>query len=496
MSMIKVVPPGSFDFHAPVASLMDVYSHGVDRPWMQKRGAVLSDAIRGIRSEKDAAFIHLISMGAMEYYGSNRNGDGFNEKQGTFEFPEPKSGVNRLYQMAGGLIEYHPTFMKRGFVYKHHQNTDPMKKIGMIHAESYNPEMHRGELIIKVPLSEKKAEEMGCIPHPWAEKVAKMADGKDIPFSMACKVAFDVCTICGNQARNRAEYCKHAADHLGEITKQGHLICVINDAPGFFDISDVFKPADRIAYSLRKVAADLAIGGAALAEELGVTLPDYMLDFSSKYGAAKLAIARKLAEIEKQVDAIALAKHNPHIKQLIPGTPSGRIPAETMGVLKGARLDEALGALGESGILLSPQDFFELVTGAKTASVTGDISVVPEVLPGFYNRLLSSGEIDECAADSAYDSSNTAIPRRVKEAVLQIEKDHSQFAECAEYRARKSVVCDQAPTFKTASVKQAALSASSSLLAKEYAKYQLSFAREATGNLTNGLTVLQNYLSR
>ncbi len=47
------------------------------------------------------------------------------------------------------------------------------------------------------------------------------------------------------------------------LDKTGRQICAINDKPHFHDISEVPKPAERIAFGLRKVASD----GAVLTEE-------------------------------------------------------------------------------------------------------------------------------------------------------------------------------------------------------------------------------------
>ena len=89
--MIKTIFSDSFDFGVPAVSLVEVWSRGLDRGWMKKRAAVLTREIAEIKPEPGHQFIHLISRGAQEHYGSNRNGDGFNEKRSSFEFPFPKS---------------------------------------------------------------------------------------------------------------------------------------------------------------------------------------------------------------------------------------------------------------------------------------------------------------------------------------------------------------------------------------------------------------------
>jgi hypothetical protein len=175
--MIKVIGTDSFNFDAPAASLVDVHSRGVDKTWMTKRAAVLVEEIKSIKPEAGHSYIHLISLGAGEFTGANRNGDWFNEKAGEYEFSDPKPGKDKIIKLAGGLEEYHPTFM-RGHVFKHHKNTDPKQNIGEIKAAAYNPEMHRGELIIKVPHGQE-----------WDSDLQKMANGTSPAFSMACKVA-------------------------------------------------------------------------------------------------------------------------------------------------------------------------------------------------------------------------------------------------------------------------------------------------------------------
>ena len=494
--MIKVIPSGSFDFGIPVASLVDLHSRGIDRAWMVKRASVLTRELMDLRPRDGHAFIQLISLGAQEAYGANRNGDGFPEKRGTYELLNPKPGTPKIIELADGLVNRHATFAKFGHVFKHHQNDDPEKKIGDIYATAYNPEMKRGELIIDVPLTDRAREEMHAIPHDWASKVDKLAQGKDIAFSMACKVAYDICSNCGNKSPNRRLYCTHLADHMSDLTKEGHQNFAINDVPDFFDISDVFRPADRIAYSLRKVASlnEMPVGGAALAEHWGLSHPPGWLDLPSPEAAFKRAAARKLADMEKQVDAVATGINNSHINQLHRGAPCGNIPAKAMETLKSVKLGEALQALGDAQILLGFEDFLNLVAETKTGSAAGDIDSVKKMLPGLYGQLLKSGEIEECVMDSAYDPSHTAVPRRVKDAVWELMKDHSFAPECVEKRAQLSVIRGPALALPTRADKQAAVLAPSSLLAKEYAKYQLAFMKAATGNqLATGLTTLLNY---
>lgn len=482
--MIKVIPPGSFSFDDPIARLVDVYSQGVDKSWMQKRAAVLTREIQDLRPEPGHSLIHLISLGAMDTYGYNRNADGFNEKAGSFTL-----GNGKVVQLGGGLTQYHPTFMKYGHVYKHHKNDDPAKAIGEIKAAAYNPEMRRGELIIRVPHNME-----------WEQDLQKLASGKDIPFSMACKVANDMCSECGNRARTRKDYCDHLRNHMSEITKEGNYIGAINDVPGFFDISKVIRPADRIAWSLQKVAAlELGtIGGAELAEQLELSDPTWSPGFGSGSYAQKMSAASKLAEIEKHVDAMANGKDNDHLKKkTLFGCPSSRMTDRDMDQLKQGSLGGVLRKLAEAEIVLHPEDFFRLVMGQKYGSMADSASMVVDTLPGLFNHLAKSGEINECAADHSYDSTDTAVPRHVVDVIGRLASDHSLAYGPTQKRAAVAIVSGGStpPLVHQDTEKRAAVSNQVNSLSKEYAKYVLSFVKESGCNeLTTRLTVLRNYL--
>jgi hypothetical protein len=489
MAFVKVVQSDSFDFGMPALSLIDVHSRGMDKAWMMKRASsALVSVAKELRPNPDYAYLHLISMGAQESFGCNRNGDGFNEKAGQYVLDDPKPGQSKIYNMAGGLVEHHRTFTKHAHVFRHHKNDDPKYAVGDVYAEHYNPIMKRGELIIRVPLKE----------NDWDKKIHKLASDKPIAFSMACKVAHDVCTSCGNKSPSRVRYCDHLRDHMTEITKSGHQIFAINDVPQFFDISEVIRPADRIAYSLYKAANMSIVGGAELAEQLGAYLPSRLILPGSKNANAKEALAHKLADIEKQIELIATKNDNPQIKELISSTPCGNISSSEMEGLQGEDFDSVIAALADAKICLSLRDFLQLTLGSKYNAVAGGIPAVEDMMPGIFSRLMKEGSIEECVSDSAYDPRPTAISRRIKENVGKLVEKFSSASGPTERRMMIAAIRGSSPSLpERRSLKQAsAVSASAAQVAKEYAKYQLSFVRAAgADNLTNGSTVIRNYLN-
>ena len=71
--------------------------------------------------------VHMITMGAEEDFGANRNGDSASR---------------------AALEKYHPTFEKFGCVFREHKNKcQKTEGIGQVKLARYNPKMKRGELI-------------------------------------------------------------------------------------------------------------------------------------------------------------------------------------------------------------------------------------------------------------------------------------------------------------------------------------------------------------
>lgn len=69
-----------------------------------------------------------------------------------------------------------------------------------------------------------------------------------------CKVAFDVCSVCGNKAPNMTKYCDHLKYAMNRILPGGQKVYADNPYPKFFDQSYVLVGADRTASHLMKVS--------------------------------------------------------------------------------------------------------------------------------------------------------------------------------------------------------------------------------------------------
>lgn len=188
-----------------------------------------------VQPEKGKTHILVLAVSSGEFYGFNRNGDGFTERP-----MRARNGKSWWVAPGEELPKHHPSFEK-GHFFRHHINKDPAKSIGDVVKSFYNDIMHRVELLCRI--DNKKGESL----------VARVEDNEFPAVSMGCRIPYDVCNVCGNKAPTRAEYCSHALS-LGDLTSEGIAHGVWNPSPDFFDISEVIRPADRMGFTLMKVA--------------------------------------------------------------------------------------------------------------------------------------------------------------------------------------------------------------------------------------------------
>lgn len=110
-----------------------------------------------------------------------------------------------------------------------------------------------------------------------------------------CRIKRDVCARCGNEAPTRADYCDHVKFAMNQVDENGFKDYVHNPSPDFFDISRVFRPADRTGYTLKKVAY---VHEVRLSAELGAI---------AERLALKSGASQKLSDIDKVIRAEPLA---------------------------------------------------------------------------------------------------------------------------------------------------------------------------------------------
>lgn len=464
--MIKAVLSGSFDFGGVACmDLARLHSRGIDSSWMTKRAAVLTREMDDLRPEKGRAYIHLIALGDMESFGMNRNGDGF-----------PKQAN----------IDYHHTFVTDGHVYKHHQNKDPRRASGEVKASAYNPDGRRVELIIGV--DEEK----------WAPELTKLANGELPSVSMACRVPFDICSSCNNHARSRSEYCDHLKYHMTKLSADGTQIGAINTQPTFFDISSVMRNADRIAFGLRKVAAEAQpMSGVELADALGIGAPPLLFERSSRPStAAKAAALSRLASLEKEIEGVLGGKIDHRgIKRVLPAAVAVEpLTDKEAQVLHAADPRTVFGELAKEAVCLPIEDFYRVVFGSEYGSVADQVKQAREQLPGIFSKLAEDSE--KAVEDGSYEPRGGAVPPAARSIINQLVRRLSTRKGPAVARITV-VTMRKIPLETVESAPTKSAGAEADFLASEYAKYKLAFVHAADAVNNDGilvLTALQNYV--
>lgn len=485
MSMIKVIQPNSQDFSEPVAQLIKISSRGLlgaDKDAFVKRAGVdFAERLARIKFASDEIPVHMIAIGATEDYGPNRNADGFTRDT---------------------CRKHHNTFEKFAKFYRDHANKNPAISYGVVKLAAYNEPMHRIELICALNASKEAAERNGGL---LADKeMEKLARGDDIGVSMACKIPFDVCSGCGNKARTRAEYCDSSMckagglkHNLGRVLDDGHILHADNPNPTFFDISHVFRPADRIAYisgTLQKAASAGILSGAELAEQMGVTAP---VGFDTESGvaervAAQLQALEKLAEAEA-TGALGAGFARAWTQVAMASTPVVQ-PSIDYGPVDNVKLAEVLCALADAGVVLPVREFLALTV--KSAS-QGLVAEVVNGLDGIFNRLSSEADLLAILEKNAYYPS-AAASAKTRAWAEKVAMTHSVRPQAVEKRAYQSAL-RELRSFEFVREKKASTEAATGL-ARQYALYKLAAYASLSKKygicwLTANHCVLQNYVT-
>lgn len=475
--MLKIISPTGFS-DEPLAQMVKSASRGLrgdDRARFQKRasGTLLHDldaAIEKLASGEE--LIHLLAIGATEDYSCNRNGDGFRRKV---------------------CQQYHPTFVKHARFYRNHRNKDPTQSYGRVLSSGWNSDMNRVELFVGLNGTEKAAEANGNLVAD--KELEKLAAGKELAVSMACYVPFDVCSWCHNKAATAADYCRglrqggHCKagglyDNMGSLVEVDgglHHLHADNTEPKFFDISDVYKPADRIAYVMglmQKQAGRGPCKSAEAAEAMGMLPPADVLPESDVRFSPLIKIAMYLAELEG-CEVVGDAALSSQVSQDLPAGFSAFTE----------KTATTMAAFGKLGIVLSPEAFATSLGQSPTqAEKTG--GAIRAVSRQIYSRLLRSGTLPTYLSNAYHAGVPDAETEKLASLLAPSQSLQPQWLP---RRAALAALRGWSPGVKTAAVTPEATE-----LASHYAGYKLSAIEAAVSlgadfALTASLAVRQNY---
>ena len=478
---LKILSAGCYDFREPVVQQIKVASTGLRgsdlNAFIKRAGYQFADKLRNLDLKPGDIPVHLLAVGATEDYGANRNGDGFSREN---------------------CRKSHNTFEKYARVYRHHLNKDPKKSYGLVKHSAFNEAMKRIELLVFLNGTKEAVDRNGGLLAD--EELECLEKDEDIPVSMSCKVAHDICSGCGNKARSRDEYCKGTDEgglckagglkhRIGTVTgdDDNPILHADNPDPIFFDISKVIKPADRIAYSmgLLKAGSTGILTGAELAEEMGLTAPNELLATGAVADMYK--IARKLAEHETIVEA----EPTNRLKLAF----VSEVQNNTDWTNHGGRVGDVLQALSRQKIVLPLEGFLQLISqdGVKAAQAA---SQAQPHLPGIYNRLIKSGELDHLINANSFMPTEELSPLAVRRWAEKKAADYSLDRKQVDRRILYGSIRHKLQ--RTGPKPLVKSSGASSEIAKHYAMYKLAFLQslpiDVDFDLTLKLCVVQNYL--
>jgi len=455
--------------------------------------------------------MHCLAIGATEGYGPNRNGDGFNES----------TCIKQAHTfISAPLKDWTKTAHNGARYYRHHKNKEPENSYGYCKLAAYNKDMRRVELLMIGNGTKEAADRNGGHVMP-ANSLAKIERGDDLGWSMACKVAHDVCGNCFHKAATRADYCTEdtcVSPHDGfrglgcrygltKLASNGRQMFVENPNAAFFDFSEVTNPADRIAYGgiadyLTKAAsAGQILGGAELAE-MYARENGYELATGSDPVARQVQLISKLATIEHAIerssdiaDITTVRAFSPEMQPAVDLSP--------LGLAGTTKMASGLRALTNAGVLLTLADFLKLASrgeGEKSAHFTASVA---RHLPGIYNRLVGDPDLPSLIRSHVFTPQATGLPPVAQRAfATKLAETRSCGLDAVQARAQRSVFREvSSPACLSGASEQVKLAAADEpgeYLARQYALYKVAFLSELPvekvhDQLTARLVALQNY---
>lgn len=420
--------------------------------------------------DDDHVGIHLTAIGDSEFYGFNRNGDGFTKK------------ANQTY---------HPTFVKYGMLFRHHKNKDRDKNLGIIKASAYNPKMHRIELFVHA--NKERAE----------KELTKYAETGEIPYSMACRVQYDRCSKCDQTRKTSRDpnQCDHVKYELGKMADDGTYIGTYNDEPKHFDISFVLRPADRIAWSLSKAAADNGdfITSGALAEMEDVWTPEEFL-LTSKESLAKLAMARRIADFERKYASLSESgpkgQDDRWLWELRKAAAARTFDDKTIEKLREFTPSDVFYTLASNKIVMDPVSYVKYAMGVDGGSLSDSIDEIEKEAECIFLKMAADGTIYESCTEGRYDVDADkvfGIRTDLTDLVKAASVTSSMDLEAASRRAVEVTLSGTKVRIAGPDSLEKHADAVAKVVAREYATYKLASAyamQMLDGNVEDGQVAL------
>jgi hypothetical protein len=288
--------------------------------------------------------------------------------------------------------------------------------------------------------------------------------------------------------------------NIGRCLDDGHILHADNPHPRFFDISNVFRPADRIAYisgTMSKAANAGVVSGAELAEQMGVTAP-IGIDANTAISAG---VQNQLIALQKLAEAELLPNNAALYTQM--ALAQNAAVQDTIALPAGSeiKLAEAFRALADAGVVLPLNDFLTLTV--KSANVEL-VKSVAAALPGIFSKMAAEGDIVSTLEQNAYNPAYAGSVRmrmwaeKIAATKSMLPKEIEKRAYLAVLRNVQVTAVDDT-NLQTMTKHAEASSPAVKTLAHHYALYKIAAVSEFmkkynVDGLTAQYCVMQNYV--
>jgi hypothetical protein len=340
--------------------------------------------------QKNCKYAHVISCGNTEKFGVNRNGDAW---------------------AAADLNKDMHTYLKHGKCFRDHRNGKDDLFYGRPKVAFHDDQRGYGRLLCEYFANEKAASEKNArVADLEIEALAR--DG-EIKVSHGTRIGTDSCSICGNRAKTRRDYCESkeaggkcrlfgCKSGLSKLSDEGELQFVHNDDGNiFYDISSIglskygsARQADRIAYAtpfdlaMDKVASTLDYnpGSAFIAEQMNMDPRHDLLFEASSLSAYQIKLCHLATRLAKCDDYEIVDR-----------------PSDVPGELSKLGSEHPTIASGAAAYLVSTKQLPGPATFAKAIGADViDAQKVAELQDGIYSRLVEHQTITDLVKTSVF----------------------------------------------------------------------------------------------
>lgn len=297
-----------------------------------------------------------------------------------------------------------------------------------------------------------------------------------------CRVQYDRCNACNAMRKNASDpnMCDHIRYELGKTAEDGTFYGTHNDEPKFFDISFVYRPADRIAWSL-KTASDGMIDSIKLAEQEGLWLPESVA-VDSPNTARKLEILRKLASAESELRRLETSPWREKVASMVwqlSKAAATTLTDEQITDLRRYEVPDTLYMLAKAGIVMDPVSYCKYAMGCDLGTLAPHIEDISKAAADMFSNLHKESRAVDVCSEGRYDVDTSRVdqcPSGLRSVIYAVKPYVSFEEKIANERVVANTIAGCEPVLEKTASRQEGIFNSElvNCVIEKYASYKLS----------------------